>query len=68
MEINMNDVKNVVSLCKPHLIATGVVILLAILVAILVKGMKKPGRGLVRGQCLVAALIALVWEIGRAHV
>ena len=63
MEINMNDVKSVVSLCKPQLIAIGVALVLAGIVAIAVKGMRKPGRGLVRGQCLVAALIALVWGV-----
>ena len=66
MEINMNDVKSVVSLCKPHLMATGFAVLLAILVAILVRHMKKPGRGLVRGQCLVAALAALVVGVNAA--
>ena len=58
--INMNDVITTLGLIQGHLIALGVVLVLAIIVTIAAIKIKKPLKGLVRGSSWVAFVVALV--------
>ena len=60
LSINMDDVIAVIKSCQTHLVAIGICFLLAILITIFVKGMKKPGKSLARKFTWLAFLLALV--------
>lgn len=60
LAINMNDVINVLNSCKPYLIALGIVLVLAIVVTVLCRKMKKPVKKLVRKETWIAFLLATV--------
>ena len=60
LAINIDDVMNVLNTCKPYLIFIGVVLVLAIVITIAVKGMQKPKKKLARSMSWLAALLAIV--------
>ena len=59
LSINMSDVMNVITSIKSYLIAIGVIIVAAIIIAIAVQKMQKPGKRLVRGSALLAAILGV---------
>ena len=59
LSINMSDVINVITSIKSYLITMGVIVVLAIIVAIAVSKMAKPKKRLIRGTALVAAIAGI---------
>lgn len=60
LQINMDDVWNVLNSCKPYLIFFGVVFVLAIIVILACRKLKKAKRKFVRAQAGIAIFLALV--------
>ncbi|MBR3368044.1 MAG: glycoside hydrolase family 3 C-terminal domain-containing protein [Lachnospiraceae bacterium] len=59
LSINMSDVMNVITSIKSYLIAIGVIIVAAIIIALAVGRMAKPTKRLIRGTALVAAIAGI---------
>ena len=59
LSINMSDVMNVINSIKSYLIAIGVIIVAAIVIAVAVMKMKKPEKRLIRGSALIAAIAGI---------
>ena len=57
--INMQDVMNVLNLCKPYLIALGVAVVIAIVVQIAAIKIAKPKRHAVRVHAAVASVVVI---------
>lgn len=60
LDINWGDVVNILNLCKPYLIALGVVIVAALIVTIAVRKAEKAKRKLIRSQAGIAVLLVIV--------
>ena len=60
LSINLADVKNVMTLCAPYIIAFGVVLVIALIAMIACRKMSKDRKFLVRTQAGIAILLALV--------
>ena len=60
IEVQTNDVVAVLSNCIPHLVFFAVVLIAAIAVCVLAKKLGADKKKLVRGEALVAILLALV--------
>ncbi|MEG2137377.1 MAG: glycoside hydrolase family 3 N-terminal domain-containing protein [Oscillospiraceae bacterium] len=60
LAINMEDVKSVLKLCAPYLIALGVVLVLALAVIVFCKKMPRAKKYLVRSQAILASILAFV--------
>lgn len=60
LAINMADVVNVLNTCKPYLIGFAVVLVLAVIAMIAVRGMKNAKRKLIRAEAGIAILLALI--------
>ena len=60
IELNWSDVISVIKTCQPYLIAFAVVAVLAIIVMVVCAKLPKAQRGLVRGEAVVAIVLALV--------
>ncbi|MEG2958739.1 MAG: glycoside hydrolase family 3 C-terminal domain-containing protein, partial [Oscillospiraceae bacterium] len=60
LAINMEDVKSVLKLCAPYLIALGVVLVLALAVIVFCKKMPRAKKYLVRSQAILASVLAFV--------
>ena len=60
IELNMSDVISVLNSCRSYLIALAVVIVLAVIVMIACGKQKKPVRGLIRGNALIAMILAVL--------
>lgn len=58
--IEMSDVIGVLQTCKNYLIALGVIILAAVIILIAVRKLPKPKKFLIRGEALIAMLLAIV--------
>ncbi|HAK18263.1 MAG TPA: beta-glucosidase, partial [Lachnospiraceae bacterium] len=63
LAINWDDVINVLTSMRPHLIAIGVILALAIIISIAVIKMQKPKKKLTRSITWTAALVAIVTTI-----
>lgn len=59
LNINMEDVYAVVGLLTPHFIALGVIVAVALAIAIGVRKMAKPQRFLARGMSLIAMVVGI---------
>ena len=59
LKVDWSDVLGVLQTCKPYLIAIAAVILVAVAVIIAVRKVKKPLRGLIRGETVMAMLLAI---------
>lgn len=59
LTVDWSDVLGVLQTCKPYLIGIAAVILIALAVIIAVRKVKKPLRGLIRGETVMAMLLAL---------
>ena len=60
LTINMEDVYNVLDLCKPYLIAMAVFLVAAILCCICVRKLAKPKRALIRKESWLVVLASFV--------
>ena len=60
LNINMADVIKILELCRPYLIAFGVVFVLAVITMIAVRKMEVAKRKMVRAQSILATILALV--------
>ena len=60
LSINIDDVKNALSLVQNYLIAFGVVLVIAIIAIIAVLKLPKPEKKLIRGEAGVAIVLALL--------
>lgn len=60
LNINMNDVYNIINLCVPYLTGMGVVILIAVLVMIFCRKLKRPAKIIIRSQSGIAILLAVI--------
>ena len=60
LSINMEDVVNVLSSIKNHLIAIAVILVVGIVVAVLAGRMGKK-KGLVRGSAILAMILAITF-------
>lgn len=60
IELNWSDVVSVLNTCKPYFIGFGIVAVLAIIVMIACSKMPKPQKGLIRGEALIAIMLALL--------
>lgn len=60
LAINMADVVNVLNTCKPYLIGFAVVLVLAVIAMIAVRGMKNAKRKLIRAEAGIAILLAFI--------
>ena len=60
LKVDWSDVLGVLQTCRPYLIGIAAVILVAIAVLIAVRKVKQPLRGLIRGETVVAMLLAIV--------
>ncbi|MDE6591108.1 MAG: glycoside hydrolase family 3 C-terminal domain-containing protein, partial [Oscillospiraceae bacterium] len=60
IELNMSDVISVLNTCQPYLISFGIVAVLAVIVMIACGKLSKPLKGLIRGEAVVAIVLALV--------
>ena len=59
LKVDWSDVLGVLQTCLPYLIGIAVVIVAAAAVIIAVRKVKKPLRGLIRGEAVMAALLAV---------
>ena len=59
LKVDWSDVLGVLQTCTPYLIGIAAAILIAIAVIIAVRKVKKPLRGLIRGETVMALLLAL---------
>ena len=59
LKVDWSDVLGVLQTCTPYLIGIGAAILIAAAVIIAVRKVKKPLRGLIRGETVMALLLAL---------
>ena len=60
IDLNMSDVISVLNTCQPYLIAFGIVAALAVIAMIACGKLAKPLKGLIRGEAVVAIVLALV--------
>lgn len=60
LEINMEDVKNILNICKPYLIGFGVVLIIALIVIFLAKKAKMENRKLIRSEAGIALFCAVI--------
>lgn len=63
LSINLDDVKNALTLCAPYLIAFGVVLVLALITMIGCRKLPKEKRFLIRTQAAIAIVLALVTAV-----
>ena len=59
LKVDWSDVLGVLQTCLPYLIGIAAVIVLALIIIITVRKVKKPLRGLIRGETVMAALLAI---------
>ena len=59
LKVDWSDVLGVLQTCMPYLIGIAAVIVLALIIIITVRKVKKPLRGLIRGETVMAALLAI---------
>ncbi len=59
LKVDWSDVLGVLQTCTPYLIGIGAVILVALVVIFAVRKVRKPLRGLIRGETVMAMLLAL---------
>ncbi len=59
LEINWSDVSNILNLCRPYLIALGVIIAAAVLAIILCRRMPKHTKYMIRMQSVMGIVLAL---------